>query len=201
MASSKEYLTFILDQLSSLSGVTYKAMMGEYILCYQGRIIGGIYDDRFLVKPTDSARRLLPDAPEELPYERAKPMLLVEEVDDREFLTRLLNEVAGELPAPGKRKTAANNKAQIQRITNYEALFDELSSALSDPENAVREIKSIQAKASKLEKYYTGKLWKKDFSDDEAGKLPAGLKRGVLSEDGIFSLLDEIKALTETEGR
>ena len=104
MASSKDYLSFILDQLSSLPEISFKAMMGEFILYYQGRIVGGIFDDRLLVKPTESAKRLLAGAPEELPYEGAKPMLLVEEVDDREFLARLLNEMVGELPVPGKAK-------------------------------------------------------------------------------------------------
>ena len=68
MASSKEYLGFILDQLSGLDGITYRAMMGEYIIYYRGRIVGGIYDDRFLVKPVKAALDLMPDAPRELPY-------------------------------------------------------------------------------------------------------------------------------------
>ena len=104
MASSKEYLEFILDQLSSLDDITYKAMMGEYIIYYQGRIVGGIYDDRFLVKPTAQAKRLMPDAPLELPYEGAKEMLLVEDVDSREFLAELLDAMFDELPAPKKKK-------------------------------------------------------------------------------------------------
>ena len=83
MASSREYLEYVLDQLSALDGVSYRAMMGEFILYYQGRIIGGIYDDRFLVKQTTAARRLMPDAPPELPYEGAKEMLLVDNVDNR----------------------------------------------------------------------------------------------------------------------
>ncbi|MBO4901724.1 MAG: TfoX/Sxy family protein [Lachnospiraceae bacterium] len=103
MASSKEYLDFIMDQLSSLSGVSYKAMMGEYIIYYQGKIIGGIYDDRFLVKPTKSAKRLMPDAVLEKPYDGAKEMLLVDDVDDRDFLSELFNAVVDELPAPKKK--------------------------------------------------------------------------------------------------
>ena len=104
MASGKEYLTFILEQLSGLEGITHRAMMGEYILYYRDRIIGGIYDDRFLVKPVSTARQLMPEAPEEIPYEGAKPMLLVEQVDDRAFLETLLNAMWEELPAPKKRK-------------------------------------------------------------------------------------------------
>ena len=103
MASSKGYLEFILEQLAPLGDVTSRAMMGEYILYYRGKIVGGIYDDRFLVKPTASARRMMPDAPAELPYEGAKEMLLVEDVDDREFLCGLLNAMAEELPAPKKK--------------------------------------------------------------------------------------------------
>ncbi len=104
MASSREYLDFIMDQLSSLEGVSSRAMMGEYIIYYQGKIVGGIYDDRFLVKPTESAKRLMPHAEPELPYEGAREMLLVDNVDDREFLARLLDAMAGELPPSRKRK-------------------------------------------------------------------------------------------------
>lgn len=103
MASSKEYLDFVLDQLSSLEGISCRAMMGEYIIYYQGKIVGGIYDDRFLVKQTPSAKRLMPEAPPEVPYEGAKEMLLVEDIDDREFLTRLISAMAAKLPAPKKR--------------------------------------------------------------------------------------------------
>ena len=107
MASTKEYLDFILDQLSGLDEITYRAMMGEYIIYYRGRIVGGVYDDRFLVKPTKTAIAMMPDAERELPYEGAKEMLLVDNVDDREFLQRLLEEMYKELPVPkvrGKKK-------------------------------------------------------------------------------------------------
>lgn len=102
MASSKEYLDFILEQLSELDGVSWRSMMGEYILYYCGRVVGGIYDDRFLVKPTRSAAAMMPHAARELPYEGAKEMLLVEDVDNREFLQKLLEAMAEELPAPKK---------------------------------------------------------------------------------------------------
>ena len=104
MASDREYLEFVLDQLSSLEGISFKPMMGEYILYYQGRIAGGIYDDRFLVKPTASARRLMPDAPLEKPYEGAKEMLLVDNIDNRAFLGELLTSMLGELPLPKKKR-------------------------------------------------------------------------------------------------
>ena len=104
MASSKEYLDFILEQLSGLEGITYRAMMGEYILYMHGRIIGGIYDDRFLVKPTKSAMAMMPDADREIPYEGAKEMLLVDNVDNREFLEELLTGMYDELPAPKQKK-------------------------------------------------------------------------------------------------
>ncbi|MCR5770578.1 MAG: TfoX/Sxy family protein [Butyrivibrio sp.] len=104
MASSKDYLEYVLDQLSSLDDISYRAMMGEYIIYYQGKIVGGIYDDRFLVKPTKSALDMMPDASRELPYEGAKEMLLVEDIDDRDFLKDLLNAMVDELPAPKKKK-------------------------------------------------------------------------------------------------
>ena len=103
MASRKEYLDYILEQLSDAEGVTYRAMMGEYILYCQGRIFGGIYDDRLLVKPTKSAKALLPDAPLELPYEGAQPMLLVDNLDDRAFLRGLITAMTPELPAPRRK--------------------------------------------------------------------------------------------------
>ena len=104
MASSKEYLDFILEQLSELEEITYRAMMGEYIIYYRGRIVGGIYDDRLLVKPVKSAISLMPDATFELPYEGAKEMLLVDDVDNKDFLTQLFNAMYDELPNPKKKK-------------------------------------------------------------------------------------------------
>lgn len=104
MSSSKEYLDFILEQLSELKNVTYRVMMGEYILYYGGKIVGGIYDDRLLVKPVKSAIQYMPSAVYELPYEGAKEMLLVEEVDNKDFLTGLFNAVYEELPAPKNKK-------------------------------------------------------------------------------------------------
>ena len=104
MASSKGYLDFILEQLSGLEDISSRVMMGEYILYYRGKVIGGIYDDRFLVKPVKSAVAMLPDADMELPYEGAKAMLLVDNVEDRAFLQALVEAMYGELPAPKPRK-------------------------------------------------------------------------------------------------
>ena len=103
MASSKDYLEFILEQLSGLNEITHRSMMGEYILYYRGKVFGGIYDDRFLVKPTKSAKAMMPDADMELPYEGAKEMMLVDDVDDREFLRELVEAIYEELPASKKR--------------------------------------------------------------------------------------------------
>ncbi|MCI8543109.1 MAG: competence protein TfoX [Lachnospiraceae bacterium] len=103
MASSKEYLDFILEQLSELDDVSYRAMMGEYIIYYRGKIVGGIYDDRFLVKPTKSAAAMMPNAEMELPYDGAKKMLLVDDVDNKEFLRKLLEAMYEELPATKKK--------------------------------------------------------------------------------------------------
>ena len=101
MASSKEYVEFILDGCSGLSA---RAMMGEYLLYYGGKVVGGVYDNRLLVKPTQSAISLLPDAPMELPYEGAKPMLLVEDIEDRDLLAKLFDAMYEELPEPKKKK-------------------------------------------------------------------------------------------------
>lgn len=104
MASSKEYLQFILQQLSDLEEISYREMMGEFILYYRGKIVGGIYDDRFLVKPIKSALSYMPAASYELPYEGAKEMLLVDEIDNNEFLTGLFNAMYDELQAPKPKK-------------------------------------------------------------------------------------------------
>ena len=104
MASTKAYLDFILEQLSGLEEITYRAMMGEYIIYYRGKVVGGIYDDRFLVKPVKSAMEMMPEADKELPYEGAKEMLLVDNVENKEFLRDLLEAMYDELPAPKKKK-------------------------------------------------------------------------------------------------
>ena len=103
MASSSEYLEFILEQLSGAEGVSSRAMMGEYIIYIRGRIAGGVYDDRFLVKNTAAARRLLPDAPLEEPYPGAKPMLLVQDIDSKALMAELLEAMYPELPEPRKK--------------------------------------------------------------------------------------------------
>ena len=103
MASSKEYLDYIIDQLSEQTDISYRAMMGEYIIYYRGKVIGGIYDDRFLVKPTRSAMAMMPEADMELPYEGAKKMLLVENIENKAFLRELLEAMYKELPAPKKK--------------------------------------------------------------------------------------------------
>ena len=101
MASSKEYVDFILEQCEGLAA---RAMMGEFVLYYCDKVVGGVYDNRLLVKPTSSAKRLMPNAPMELPYEGAKEMLLVEDIENRDFLKELFEAMYEELPEPKKRK-------------------------------------------------------------------------------------------------
>ena len=103
MQSSKGYLDFILDQLSGLD-IRHRTMMGEYLLYIGGRLFGGIYDDRLLVKPIPVALELMPDAARETPYPGAKEMLLVDRVDDREFLRRLVTEMCDGLPEVRKKR-------------------------------------------------------------------------------------------------
>lgn len=111
MASSKEYLQFILEQLSDLEEINYRAMMGEYIIYYRDRIAGGIYDDRLLVKLTKSAISYMATTTYELPYEGAKEMLLVEAVDSKEYLTGLFIAMYDELPVhnSNNKKKSLNN--------------------------------------------------------------------------------------------
>ena len=104
MASSKEYLNFVLEQLSEVENVRYRAMMGEYILYYREKVIGGIYDDRFLVKAVKSSKELIPNALHEIPYEGAKEMLLVDDVENKELLKNLFEAMYDELPVLKKKK-------------------------------------------------------------------------------------------------
>lgn len=104
MSSSQEYLDFIIGQLDTLDDVSFRKMMGEYILYFRGRIFGGIYDDRLLVKITNVSRLLMLEASEELPYDGAKPMLLVDNVDNKEFLYKLITKMYEELPIPKVKK-------------------------------------------------------------------------------------------------
>ncbi len=104
MASSKKYLDFVLEQLSELDDISYKAMMGEWIIYYRGKIVGGIYDDRFLVKNVKVASDMMPEATLELPYEGAKEMLLVDDIDNKRFLKDFLEAMYEELPEPRKKK-------------------------------------------------------------------------------------------------
>ncbi len=109
MASDRYFLEYVLEQLSSLEDVSYRVMMGEYIIYYQGKVIGGIYDNRFLVKDTASSRRLMPEAEYQLPYEGAKKMLAAD-VDDRNLLVELIPAIAGDLPTPDRRNRKKKSK-------------------------------------------------------------------------------------------
>ena len=113
MPSSRQYLDFVLDQLSEAEGISHRAMMGEYIIYCRGKVIGGIYDNRFLVKPAKSAQSLMPNALREIPYPGAKAMLLVQELENRPFLARLAAALHDELPAP-KAKSKKENRLPLK---------------------------------------------------------------------------------------
>lgn len=102
MSSSEEYREYVLELLSGLEEVSYRKMMGEYVLYYRSKVVGGIYDDRFLLKVTPASERLLPEAPRAIPYEGAKEMFLVE-VEDRDALRDVVDAMWEEVPAPKKR--------------------------------------------------------------------------------------------------
>lgn len=97
MASSKEFLDFVLEQLSTLPDITYRQMIGEYIIYYHGKIIGGIYDNRFLVKPTASAHKILPNATMEIPYDGAKPMIMISDIENTELINRVISAIYNDL--------------------------------------------------------------------------------------------------------
>ena len=104
MATGKSYFEFIREQLDGIEGIAFRAMMGEYIIYCNGKVVGGIYDDRLLIKPTATAKRLMPEAEYELPYEGTKEMLLVDNVESRELLAELIPAVAADLPEPKAKK-------------------------------------------------------------------------------------------------
>ena len=151
MASSKEYLQFVLEQLSELQEITYRAMMGEFIIYYRGKIVGGIYDDRLLVKPTKSAISYMPTVTYEIPYENAKEMLLVEEVDNKDFLTGLFDVMYDELPTPKpkKKKASADVKKTISR--NVKIALNTLQQAIGMIEKTGT---SLQQETEDLEDEY-----------------------------------------------
>lgn len=97
MSSTREYLDFIMDQLSELGEVSYRAMMGEYVIYYRGKVVAGIYDDRFLVKPTPGARRILPNASMEIPYPGGKAMIMIEDIENRDLLRTLFDAIYTDL--------------------------------------------------------------------------------------------------------
>ncbi len=107
MASSKEYLAYVLEQLAGQGELSARPMMGEYVLYYEGKAVGGVYDDRLLLKRTGTARALMEASAFglrwEIPYPGAKELLLAD-VDDRELCGRVLRAVAAELPMPKRRK-------------------------------------------------------------------------------------------------
>lgn len=105
MATKKEYLELILEQLSGLDNISHRQMMGEYIIYHNGKIAAYLCDDRLFVKPVKSAREMMPEARYEPPYEGAKDMILVEDVDDREFLKELFEKMYQELPEMKKTKS------------------------------------------------------------------------------------------------
>ncbi len=104
MATNKEFLSYVLEQLSEVQNITYRQMMGEYIIYQNGKIAAYLCDDRLLVKPVPSAAAMLPDALREPPYDGAKDMILVEQIDDKQFLTELFAAMYDELPLPKKKK-------------------------------------------------------------------------------------------------
>lgn len=101
MASSEGYLAYVLDLLSGVPEVTHRKMMSEYLLYASGKLFGGIYDNRFLVKDVPSARATLTTY--EIPYRGAQPMLLVD-IEDADAITVLVEAMLPELPAPKKRR-------------------------------------------------------------------------------------------------
>lgn len=107
MATGKEFIDCLKEQMSELAEITVRSMMGEYIIYYRGKIAAYVCDDRLLIKPVPAARALMPDSPLEAPYMGAKPMLLCENTDDKVFLTRLFNAIYPELPAPAPKKRKA----------------------------------------------------------------------------------------------
>ena len=142
MTSSKEYLEYIMEQLSDLDDISYRAMMGEYIIYYREKIVGGIYDDRFLIKPVKTAMEMMPDADMELPYEGAKKMLLVEDVENREFLKELFEAMYDELPARKKTQITSDYSTSLSASTMFKSLILSENNRLT-PIDIVKVIKAV----------------------------------------------------------
>ena len=132
MASSREYLDFILEQLIGLEGISYRAMMGEYILYYKNKVIGGIYDNRFLLKITESSEKFIPNTKIEIPYEGAKGMLLFDDFENKEFLVELFEKMYGELPMPKNKGSVYYKGEKLEGVTYSQIEILEKSDKVDD---------------------------------------------------------------------
>lgn len=103
MSTTIDYYEYLQEQLEPIGNIRYRKMMGEYCVYYRDKVIGGIYDNRFLIKNINASRLYLPNTTLEIPYQGAKPMILVEELSDKELLKKLMIAMYEELPTPKKK--------------------------------------------------------------------------------------------------
>lgn len=103
MPSTKEFLNYVLDQLNDLEDITYRYMMSEYIIYYKGKIAGGIFDNRLMIKPVKSAIDFIENPIYDIPFDGAKEWILIEDIEDKEFLTELFITIYKDLSFPKKK--------------------------------------------------------------------------------------------------
>lgn len=183
MASSKEYLNFVLEQLSEVENVRYRAMMGEYILYYREKVIGGIYDDRFLVKAVKSAKELMPNALHEIPYEGAKEMLLVDDVENKEFLKNLFEAMYDELPVLKKKKETIEIKKGKKEMSKKEIFKIGSHVGMSGKDMFLGSVKEAISYGSNTFMIYTGAPQNTRRKPIEELNIEAGLK--LMKENNI----------------
>jgi len=171
MVTSQDYLDIVLEHLSNLEEITYRPMMGEYVLYYKGKVFGGIYDDRFLVKATKTALKMMPNAKMELPYQGAKEMILIDDEEKKDSLQKLLEAMYEELPAPKKKKTQSKTKNE-KTITSKKKTTQ---SKVKDEKNPVPKKKRTQSKTRDEELQAPNK--KKKRLEIKNEKLPAPKKK------------------------
>ena len=115
MASSKEYLEYVLDLLSGLDDIRYRYMMSEYVIYYRDKVFGGVYDDRFLIKPTKTVLERFPDAEFASPYPGGREMVVLD-TEDRTFIKQLVMDMTEEIPAPKEKRHI--EKSVLYNTTN-----------------------------------------------------------------------------------
>ena len=189
MATTKEYKDFVLEQLNNLEDITYKPMMGEYLLYYKGVLFGGIYDDRFLIKIVEQNKKY--KMSKEIPYEHAKPMYLIKDIENKEQLREIILDTYKDL-SDKKEK----NNTVLERIRKNEERLESIKKTIQETNQVLQDLKKKKKDIFLLQKYYGSKTWFQDKEAYEQNRI-SKIKAGVLSEDEVWNTLEYLDDLLQ----